>query len=320
MLTIRSALRIALAVVLFGGSVCAEESYPIRTGHIIIAFGPGTGGDFLARLVADKFSSQMNATFVVDNRPGAGGAIGTKLAADAAPDGYTLLLGSNATLIVNPTVNKIIAYDGEKDFAPIGTVARTSMVLVTAESETAPKSVAELLSMAKAKTVTFASTGVGAFGHLTSEILLRQSGMQATHVPYKSSSQSLTDVIRGEVLFANDSIAAALPLIKGGKLRALAVTGRERLKSLPNVPTFEEAGIKGMDITVWYSVMAPAGTPKAIIDRLDKELTKMVANPEVRARLSAVEFQPFALDAAKFKPFFTEELAFWRRFVAESTR
>ncbi len=181
-------------------SQAPDPAYPSKVVRLIIAFGPGTGGDFLARLVAERLSIQTQGRFIVENRPGAGGATGTQAAADAAPDGYTLLLGSNATLIVNPTVNKNTGYDGATAFVPIGTIARTSMLLVCANREDAPRSLAALIDKAKAGPVSYASTGVGAFGHLTAEILMRRTGIKATHVPYKSSSESLTDVSRGEVL------------------------------------------------------------------------------------------------------------------------
>lgn len=298
----------------------AAGTYPTGVVRIILAFGPGTGGDFLARLVAERLSLQTGGRFIVENRPGAGGATGTKAAADAAPDGQTLLLGSNATLIVNPTVNKNAPYDGATAFVPIGAVARTRMLLVTSAADGAPRSLAELVKRARAAPVSYASTGVGAFGHLTSELMLRRTGIQATHVPYKSSNDSLVDVSRGEVLFANDSIPATLPHLRGGRLRALAVTGAERVESLPDVPTFAEAGVPGMDITVWYALMAPAGTPAAVIDRLDAELTRMHADPAVRQRLHQAEFEPLALGAARFRPFFAKELSFWRQFVTDSGR
>lgn len=316
---LRTYLSTALAVVLSWTPAQAQDAYPgSKPVHVVIAFGPGTGGDFLARLVAERLSEQMNAKFVVDNRPGAGGATGTKQVADAAPDGHTLLLGSNATLIINPTVTKSTLYNGETDFAPIGTVARAPMLLVTAASDKAPKTLAELVGLAKTETISYSSTGAGAFGHLTSELMLRKTGIKATHIPYKSSAESLTDVMRGEVMFANDLVAAALPHIKGNRLRGLAVTGPSRVGSLPDVPTFSEAGVQGMDITVWYCLMAPAGTPRPIIERLDRELARMNTDPNVLSRLKAVEFDPFALDSMKFKPFMSEELKFWRQFVADS--
>lgn len=298
-----------------------SEAYPSRSGRVIIAFGPGTGGDFLARLVADRLSAQTGGRFVVENRPGAGGATGTKVAADAAPDGYTILLGSNATLIINPTVRGDAPYNAETDFIPIGTVAQTSMVLVTsATAPNSPRSLPELVSASKARDVAYGSPGVGTLGHLSAELMLRKAGITATHVPYRGSTESLTDVMRGEVLFAVDSAPAVLPLVKNERLRALAVTGASRLPSLGAVPTFAEAGMEGMNIVVWYSVMAPAGTPPAIIERLDRELARMHADPEVLARLRSAEFQPMPLTSERFRPFFTEELRFWRQFVAESRR
>ena len=295
-----------------------DAAYPTGPVSVIIAFGPGTGGDFLTRLVAERLSEQMNATFVVDNRPGAGGATGTKAAAEATPDGHTLLLASNATLIINPTVNSVTDYDGKADFAAIGTIARTPMILVTANTDSAPKSLEELLERARAGTVNYASTGKGAFGHLTTETLLRQAGITATNIPYRSSSESLTDVMRGEVLFAHDSVAAALPMIRNGQLRALAVTGDTPLGALPDVPTYTDAGIEGMGVIVWYSLMAPAGTPQPILDTLQAELVKIQKDPAVIERLKEREFDPFAVNGSEFEAFFDEELKFWQEFASRS--
>jgi tripartite-type tricarboxylate transporter receptor subunit TctC len=322
--TRRAALKAAIGLTSLPGIAAAQaasDAYPSRTGRVIIAFGPGTGGDFLARLVADRLSVQTGGRFVVENRPGAGGATGTKAAADAAADGYTLLLGSNATLIINPTVRGDAPYNPETDFIPIGTVAQTSMVLVTsATAPGSPQSLAELVAAARAREVAYGSPGVGTLGHLSAELMLRKANLRATHVPYRGSTESLTDVMRGEVLFAVDSAPAVLPLVNNGRLRALAVTGESRLESLGTVPTFAQAGMEGMNITVWYCVMAPAGTPPAVIDRLDRELAKMHADPQVLARLRSAEFQVMPLTSERFRPFFAEELRFWRQFVAESSR
>ncbi|WP_157813748.1 Bug family tripartite tricarboxylate transporter substrate binding protein [Sinorhizobium meliloti] len=317
MLKLVSSLALTAALLFQPAMASAQDKpYPSDTVHIVIAFGPGTAGDFLARLAADQLSKQTNGAFVVDNRPGGSGSTGTKAVAVAAPDGYTLLLGSNATLIINPIVKNVKDYDPEVDFATIGTIAQTGMVLVTAAKEGSPKTLTELLDKAKAGSVAFASAGAGTFGHLTTEVLLENRNIKARGIPYKSSSESLTDVMRGEVLFAHDTVAAALPMIKSGQLKALAVTGEKRLASLPDVPTYKEAGIDGMNITVWYGLMAPAKTPAPVLEKLHTELAAMMKDPKVLERLKSQEFEPILLSGADYTKFFRQDAAFWKKFTA----
>lgn len=298
--------------------VASAESFPTMPLKLVVAFAPGTGSDILGRLLANKLSEQLGQSVVVENRAGAGGIIGTNAVAKSPPDGYTLTLGTNATLITSPLLSTNPPYRADKDFVPIGTVARTPMVVVTSSGAEAPQTFQELVARARAKNTSFASAGVGTIGHLTSEVLVKKLGLEANHVPYKGSGQSLTDVARGEILFATDTPAAALPLIRGGKLRALAITGEKRLQSLPDTPTLLESGLPDVKLGVWWGVLAPSGTPPAVVDRLSAELAKIVASAEMRRRMQDMELEPFSLSGSQFGVFIRSEYPFWQQFLIKS--
>ena len=316
--------RLAIGALLAAGTAfslaeaLAQDAYPSKPITLVVAFAPGTGTDLLARLVANKLSEQLGQNIVVDNRSGAGGLIGTNAVAKAAPDGYTLTLGTNATLITSPLLSKSPPYQAAKDFVPIGTVARTPMVIVTGTGADAPKTFKEMVSRARTTKTSFASAGVGTIGHLTSEVVVKSLGLEANHVPYKGSGQSLTDVARGEVLFATDTPAAALPLISSGRLRPLAVTGERRLQALPGTPTLSESGVPDIKLSVWWGVLAPTGTPAAAVERLRAGLAKVVANPDLRKRMQEMELEPLALSGPEFGAFIRAEYPFWQRFLSQA--
>ncbi len=294
------------------------QAYPTKPIRLIVPFGPGTGSDVLGRVIAQKMSEQMGQTVVIDNRPGASGAVGTELGARSAPDGYTLTLATNATLVTYPTLTTTVRYRADQDFVPISFFARTSMVMITANLPATPKSIAELVSQAKAKRVSFASNGAGTIGHLATELFLLNQKLEATHVAYKGSGQSHTDVIRGEVLFMTDTPAAALNFIRNGRLRALAVTGDSRLEALPDVPTFEEAGIPNMGLYAWWGIFGPVGTSQSIARKVAAEVHKAVQSPDIKARLRSLELQEFSLPPEKFSSFIQSELRFWQDFLQKS--
>lgn len=294
------------------------ESFPTMPLKLVVAFTPGTGSDILGRLLATKLSEQLGQSVVVENRAGAGGIIGTNAVAKSPPDGYTLTLGTNATLITSPLLSTNPPYHAGKDFVPIGTVAQTPMVVVTSSGAEAPKTFQEMVTRANARNTSFASAGVGTIGHLTSEVLVKKLGLVTKHVPYKGSGQSLTDVARGELLFATDTPAAALPLIRGGKLRALAVTGEKRVQSLPDTPTLLELGLPDVRLGVWWGVLAPAGTPPAVVERLSVELAKIVASADMRRRMQDMELEPISLSGSQFGEFIRSEYPFWQQFLSNS--
>lgn len=309
---------LALAQGVAHGQNGPSANYPTQPIKLVVAFTPGTGTDILARLVAVRLGEQLGVPVTVENRAGAGGILGTQTVVRAAPDGYTLTLATNATLITSPLLTHVPPYRADKDFTPLGGVARTPLVVVTANTPDAPKTFQELVVRAREKSSSFSSAGVGTIGHLTSEVLVKKTDMQSNHIPYKGSGQSLTDVARGEILFSSDTPPAVLALVKGGKLRALAVTGERRLQVLPDTPTLQETGLPGVRLVVWWSLMGPAGLPPAVTERLSQELAKVVAQPDMRKKMQELELEPMPLGSAELSNFIHSEFPFWQQFLSKS--
>ena len=266
----------------------AAEQYPTKPIRVIAAFPPGGGVDIVARAVSERLSIRLGQSLVVDNRPGAGTTIGTEIAVKSPADGYTLLVGPiGAALIAQIYYRK--SYDMRRDLAPISKIGYGTIVLVVAPS-LGVTSVKELIALAKAKPgqLTFASSGTGSNIHLTGEMFKQRAGVEITHVPYKGSALMLPDLIEGRVSMAIDSMPAHLPHIKSGRLRALAVASVQRSAQLPDVPTLSEAGLPGFQSNTDYALYAPAGTPKEIIARLNRETLPVLADPDLKARLAAL--------------------------------
>jgi tripartite-type tricarboxylate transporter receptor subunit TctC len=309
---------VAAAVVGLTSWVYAQDpDFPKTHIKLILGFAPGTGSDILGRVLVDKLSRELPPGVVAENRPGAGGRIGTKQVVDAQPDGHTVVLGTNATLIVGPLLSANAPYRAERDLAPISMVGRTNMVLVVS-AEKGPKTLDELVERLRKEHLTFASAGAGTMGHLSSELLLMAAKAKAGHVAYRGSSQSLTDVLRGEVAFAIDTAVAVLPFTQNGTLRALAVTGTDRLKTLPDIKTFGEQGMLGLEIYAWWAVLAPAATPAGVVKKLGDEIEKAVAAEDVRARMKTMEVEPLILRGENLRAFMVKETAFWENFVSKS--
>ena len=291
------------------------ERFPARPITLIVAFAPGTGSDTVARIVAGAMGAALGQTVIVDNRSGAGGALGTEHGARAAADGHTLTLATTSTLLTLPALNPKLRYQPDKDFVPVAGLARTPFVLVTADTAQAPHSLGELKARLVGGGGAFGSAGNGTITHLAAEYFLRQAGVQAVHAPYRGSGQALSDVAGGQLLFACDTVAAALPLIRGGKLRALAVSAPQRLAALPGVPTGTEAGMPAFELSAWWGLVAPAGTPPAVVAALSDGALKALAAPGVQQQLEALQLQPLPLDAAAFSALLRREAPFWAEFV-----
>ncbi len=291
--------------------------FPKTHVKLVLGFAPGTGSDILGRVLADKISQALPPGVIAENRPGAGGRIATKQVIDAEPDGHTLVLGTNATLIVGPTLSATTPYRAEKDLAPIAMVGRTNMVLVVS-SENGAKTLDELVASLGTGLLTFASAGAGTMGHLSSEVLLLSAKGKAGHVAYRGSSQSLTDVMRGEVAFAIDTATAVLPFLQNGSLRPLAVTGTQRLKTLPDVKTFSEQGMPGLEIYAWWAVLAPAATPPSVVQKVGDEIEKAIASEDVLSRMKTMEVEPVRLRGEDLRAFMVKETTFWQDFVNKS--
>jgi tripartite-type tricarboxylate transporter receptor subunit TctC len=281
----RGALAVVTACM---AAVAFAQPYPNHAIRLVVPFPAGGTTDILARAAAQKLTEALGQSVVVDNRPGAGGNIGAELVAKAAPDGYTLLMGTVGTHAINPSLYAKMPYDHVKDFVPIVLVAGVPNVLVVNPSLPI-NSVADLIKLAKAKpgTINFASSGSGTSIHLSGELFKTMAGVDMTHVPYKGSAPALTDVMGGQVQIMFDNLPSSLALIKSGKLRAVAVTSLQRAPALPDVPTIAESGLPGFEASSWFGILAPAGTPAPIVAKINAEVNKWLQSPEAKEQLLA---------------------------------
>jgi tripartite-type tricarboxylate transporter receptor subunit TctC len=313
----RGTLLLGSALLLAFGAV-AQEKYPAKPVTLIVPQAPGGANDTVARLLAQRLSENLAQQFIVDNRPGAGGNIGTAAAAKARPDGYTLLLTVNSAHVINPFLYKNAGFDPVKDFEPVTPVATVAYVLVVNPSFPA-KSVTELIELAKAKPgqLTYASAGNGTLNHLLGEMLKTSAGIDLVHVPYKGASASVTDVVAGRVPISFQSAPSAMSFIKSGKLRVLGVANEKRVPSMPDVPAISET-LRGYGATPWYGVLAPAGTPKPIIARLNAEIGKALDNKDLQEKMAAQGAEVTKSTPEQFAATIKEELPRWARIVKES--
>jgi len=309
---------LALAVALASPAILAQ-TYPSRPIRIVVPFPPGGGTDIIARVTSQRVSSATGWTFVIDNKPGAGGNLGVDFAAKSAPDGYTLVFGQTSNLAINPTLYTKLPYDPQKDLAPIVLVANAPLVMVTGAGSPY-QTLADAVAAAKAKpgVVNFASPGNGTVAHLTSELFQKAAGVKTQHIPYKGAAQALTDVISGNVELYMSSVPTLLGQIKQGKLRALAVTSARRVDDLQNVPTLNESGYKGFDAATWFGFLAPAGTPKEIVSQLNAEFNRALQQPELRKRLADEGANSVGGTAEQFADLIREEIVRWGKVVRES--
>jgi tripartite-type tricarboxylate transporter receptor subunit TctC len=313
--SLRRAL-LAAALVFSWTQPASADSYPNKPITLVVTQGTGSGSDIMARLLAGYLGPALGQSVVVENRAGASGILGHQSVSRATPDGYTLLFTSTAGLFVVPVMNPNARYS-LADYTPVAPVMRAPFAVLVANTPAAPKTLAELLAAVRAKPQNFASAGVGTMTHLGSELVLRKAGLQATHVPYKGSGAALTDLMGGQVLFATDSLTAAMAHIKSGRLRALATTDRAREGSLPDVPTLAEAGLPGLQIAAIGGIFAPKGTPKDAVDRIAAAMTKVLANPEVMQRFAAVETDPLQIGVPAFNELLRKEEEVWSPLVRQ---
>ena len=284
--TRRTVLAAALALALPLTSVAAD--FPVKPVTLVVPQGTGSGSDVVARLLAVHMGAALGQSVVVENRAGGGGIIAHQSVARAPADGYTILLTSTAQLLVVPAMNASAKYSLD-DFAPVAPVLRAPFAVLVANTPAAPKTLKELMDVLRTTPSAYASAGTGTMTHLGSEIFLRRAGLKATHIPYKGSGAALTDLIGGQMLFATDSLTAALTHVRSGKLRVLAVTGDRREASLPDVPTLAEAGLPGDPIAVIGGIFAPKGMPRDVADKLAGAIDAAMRNPDVVQRFAAME-------------------------------
>jgi len=306
-------------IALAAPSAAQAPAYPTKPVRMVVPFPPGGATDLIARDVAQKLSEVWGQSVVVDNRPGAGGNIGTELVAHAAPDGYTLEMGTVGTHAINASLYAKIPFDHVKDFAPVVLVAGVPNVLEV--NPALPiNSVQELIAYAKANPgkLNFASSGSGTSIHLSGELFKVMAGVEMTHVPYKGSSPALQDLIGGRVQLMFDNLPPSLPQIKAGKLRALAVTSATRAPALPDVPTIAESGLPGFEASSWFGILVPAGTPPAIIAKINGEVVKWLASPEGKEKLAAIGANAAGGTPEDFARHIQAETAKWAKVVKAS--
>ncbi len=307
----------AVGLTAVGGAIA--QDYPTRPIKIVVPQSAGGGADILARTVAQKLSEAWGQSVVVDNRPGAAGIIGTELVAKAPPDGYTLVMGAISTHAINRALYKTLPYDPVKDFAPVALVA-SAPLLVVVHPSVPVNSMRELIALAKAKPgqLFFASAGSGNSTHLAGELFKSMANVDLVHVPYKGATPAESDLIGGQVAVMFTSILSGLPHVKAGKMKALAVTSARRSSIAPDLPTVAESALPGYDVDPWYGLFAPASTPRAIVDKLNREVARILTLPDVKQRFAALGAEPGSGTPQQFGAFVDAEIAKWSKVVADS--
>ena len=288
----------------------AQSNYPTKPIRLIVPFTPGGVTDTSGRLIAEQLSKRLGQQVVVDNKPGASGNIGTQMVTSAEPDGYTLLLGFDGTLVINPHVFAKVGYDTVKDLAPIGKIGDAVLILVSPPGFQA-KTLKDVIALSKSQPggLSYGTSGTGGTPHIAGELLKMRTGANLVHIPYKGGGQAMTDVLGGNIPLVYTAIAGAIPHVKSGKLQAIAVSSAQRATSLPDVPTFIENGVADFDINSWVGLLGPAKMPKAIVEKLNAELNLVLKDPEVRERLSGMGITATPGSADKFGDDIKRDLA-----------
>jgi tripartite-type tricarboxylate transporter receptor subunit TctC len=312
---VRAILGVALACCVL---LAHAQQYPARPVRMVVPFAPGGPNDIIARLIGQRLAEALGQQVVIDNRPGGGGNIGTEAVAKAPPDGYTLLSAGAGSLIMNPLLMKV-PYDTARDFAPISLMASAPNVLVVHPSVSA-HTVKELIALARAQPgrLNYASSGAGSSAHVAVALFASMAGVDLAHVPYRGTGPGVNDLLGGQVQLAIFGIPPVLPHIKSGKLRALGVSGKRRSAELPEVPTIDEAGVPGYEVSLWYGLLAPAGTPPAIVARLSSEVAKIVRVPDMREKLAAQGAEPGGGTPEDYAAVIRADSVLWTRVIREA--
>ena len=316
--TLLASAAAALCTLSAGAALAQPDAYPSKPIKWVVPFPPAGAMDTIARTLGDHMGRKLGQTFVIENRPGAGGNIGVDAVAKAAPDGYTMLIVANG-MAVNKFLYSKLSYDPEKNFAPVSLLAVVPNVLVTNVAQSKAKTVADVIALAKAQPgkSTFASAGNGTSIHLAGELFASMAKVDMLHVPYKGSGPAVTDLIGGQVDYMFDSITSAAPHIQSGKLRAIGVTTLKRSSALPNVPTIAEAGLPGYELSPWFAVYMPAGTPQPIVDKMNAALLEAMKLPDVQARFAAIGAEPIGSTPQQLATHLTAEMAKWGKIIQE---
>lgn len=294
-------------------------AYPSKPIRIVVTYPPGGPTDFVARALGQKFTEAWSQPVVVDNRAGAGGVVGTEVVARAAPDGYTLLLGTSAGLAINPALNSKLPYNAFSDFAPVSRVVINPQILVF-NAAFPPNSLKELIQLAKSKpgAINYASVGAGSPNHMGMELLKSMAGIDMVHVPYKGTAPAITDLLSGQVSLMFNSMPSVLQQVRAGKLKGVAVGSGRRSPAAPEVPTVAEAGLPGFEYVTWYGIFAPAATPVEIVAKLHKELVRILADPQTAQRFASQGAEPSSTTPAELAKYMRDEHERWKKVIKTS--
>ena len=311
-------LGIVAVVTPFAGAL-AQPAYPAKPIRLIVPFPPGGGTDMIARTVAQKLADQNQWNVVVDNRPGAGGNLGVDAAAKSAPDGYTLVMGQTSNLAINPSLYAKLPYDPLKDLVPVVLVS-SSPIVMAAPAKSPYKTFADVVAAAKAKPdgITLGFSGNGTVAHLAGELAENAAGIQLRHVPYKGAAQAMTDLVGGQIDLYMSSVPTLLGQVRNGKLRAIVLTSTKRSAQLPDTPTLEESGYKGFEAVTWFGVLAPAGTPAAIVQQLNKAINRALEQPDVAEKLRSEGGEVLGGSPEKFSNLLRTDVPRWAQIVKAS--
>jgi tripartite-type tricarboxylate transporter receptor subunit TctC len=309
-------IAVLLLMLVFAGASLAQ--YPAKPVRIVVPYPPGGTVDVVARNLAQQLTVQTGQQFIVDNRAGANGTIGSDFVSKAAPDGYTLLVQASI-FVINPLFLRNVPYDVQRDFTPVANIGSVPL-LVTAHPSVPAGNLREFVALVRANPdkYTFATTGLGSAGHLTEEVIRRDAGLQILIVPYKGAGPALTDIVGGQVSALADPLPSSYPHVRGGRLRALAVTSRARIPFLPDVPTMAESGFPGFEMLSWYGLWGPPALPREIVDRLAVEVSKAVKSPEMQEKLAAQGFLPKGSTAPEFSAYVKDEIAKYAKIVKDA--
>jgi tripartite-type tricarboxylate transporter receptor subunit TctC len=309
---------LAACCLIASGASRAQTSYPDRPIHITVTFTPGGAPDTLARLLADKMNASWGQAVVVENRPGAGGNTGTDYVAKSAPDGYNIVVGTVGTHAINGSLYPKMSFDAVKDFAPVSLLATTPNLLVVHNGVKA-SNLKEFIALGKKEGhMTFASSGSGTSIHVSGELFKSMTGIDMDHIPYKGRASAIPDVLGGRVTMMFDNMPSSLPLVREGKLRALGVTSAQRSPAAPDIPTIAEQGLPGFDAVSWFAVFAPAGTPRPVVDKLQRETARILKLPDVAKKLADLGLDAVGSTPEELAAYQLREIAKWAKVVKDS--